>query len=106
VDEALEKDYAHSFGWEEEREILGYVETWADPAGKRLHIYKQVTSPFGRAKGIGAAILTKLAEEAPEGAKIDLYVWERQAESLAFFKRAGLSTSGSGSRGRRSASSG
>ncbi len=90
ADEALVKDYARSFVWEEEREILGYVETWSDPAGKRLHIYKQVTSPFGRGKGIGAAILTKLASEAGAGAKIDLYVWERQSESLAFFKRRGF----------------
>lgn len=90
ADDTLEKDYLHSYVWEEEREILGYLETWADPGKTRLHVYKQVTSPFGRAKGIGSAFLIKLAEEAPAGSKIDLYVWERQAESLAFFKRRGF----------------
>jgi signal transduction histidine kinase len=89
-DDSFEKDYVHSYVWEEEREILGYLETWADPARRRLHIYRQVTSPFGRAKGIGSAFLARLAAEAPAGAVIDMYVWERQSESLSFFKRRGF----------------
>ncbi|OHE64215.1 MAG: hypothetical protein A2Z99_03010 [Treponema sp. GWB1_62_6] len=90
ADESLEKDYAHSYVWEEEREILGYIETWSNQDATRLHVYKQVTSPFGRGKGIGSAFLARLAQEAPEGSTIDMYVWERQAESLSFFKRRGF----------------
>lgn len=90
VDERLEKDYQYSFVWEEEREILGFIEVWSDPEKKRLHIYKQVTSPFGRSKGIGSAFLAHLASIAPEGALIDLYIWERQAEILMFYKRRGF----------------
>lgn len=90
ADESLEKDYEHSYVWEEERELLGYIETWADREKKRLHIYKQVTSPFGRGKGIGSAFLNCLAEQAPEDSIIDLYIWERQTESLSFYKRRGF----------------
>jgi GNAT superfamily N-acetyltransferase/two-component sensor histidine kinase len=90
VDERLEKDYEYSFVWEEEREILGFIEVWSDPEKKRLHIYKQVTSPFGRSKGIGSAFLAHLASIAPAGALIDLYIWERQAEILMFYKRRGF----------------
>lgn len=90
ADEALEKDYTHSYVWEEEREILGFLETWSNPDRKLLHIYKQVTSPFGRGKGIGSAFLSRLAEKAPAGAVIELYLWERQSEILAFYKRRGF----------------
>ena len=74
ADETLEKDWDYSLVWEEEREILGYVEVWSNPGRTRLHIYRQVTSPFGRSKGIGSAVITYLAEHAPEKAIIDLYV--------------------------------
>ncbi len=90
ADEALEKDWDYSLVWEEEREILGYVEVWSNPGRTRLHIYRQVTSPFGRSKGIGSAFISYLAEHAPEKAIIDLYVWERQAETLSFYKRRGF----------------
>lgn len=90
ADESMEKDYAHSYVWEEEREILGYLETYADPGRTRFHVYKQVTSPFGRGKGIGTAFLARLAAEVPDESVIELRVWERQAESAAFFKRRGF----------------
>ena len=90
ADEALEKDFSHSYVWEEEREILGFLETWADPERRMLHIYKQVTSPFGRGKGIGSAFLSRLVEEAPPTAVVELYVWERQSEILSFYKRRGF----------------
>ncbi|MFQ3547745.1 MAG: GNAT family N-acetyltransferase, partial [Termitinemataceae bacterium] len=91
VDEQLEKDYRYSFVWEEEREILGFIEVWSDPGLKRLHIHKQVTSPFGRSKGIGSAFLAHLATVAPPEAVIELYVWERQPENMIFYKRRGFS---------------
>jgi len=90
TDETMEKDYRYSYVWEEEREILGFLETWSNKAKTRLHIYKQVTSPFGRSKGVGSAFLIKLAEEAPGEAEIDICVWERQTESVTFFKRRGF----------------
>lgn len=86
----MEKDYSRSFVWEEEREILGFIEVYSDPLRNRIHIHKQTTSPFGRGKGIGSAFLNRLAEECPADAAIDIYVWERQAESMAFFKRRGF----------------
>lgn len=88
--EELAVDLEHSYVWEEEREILGYIEVWSDPELRRLHIHKQVTSPFGRGKGIGSAFLARLVGEAPPGAQVDVYVWERQADSIAFYKRRGF----------------
>lgn len=90
ADEHLEKNYDHCYVWEEEREILGFLECWTDPSRSRIHIYKQVTSPFGRSKGIGSAFLKKLALDAPEHSDIELYVWERQTEILSFYKRRGF----------------
>lgn len=90
ADSSLRKDYKHSLVWEEEREILGYMEVWSTPDRDRLHIYRQVTSPFGRGKGIGSAFISYLAEHAPKDAIIDLYVWERQAETLSFYKKRGF----------------
>lgn len=91
ADEGMEKDYGHSFVWEEEREILGFLETYSNPTRDRFHVHKQVTSPFGRGKGIGSAFLAKLTESVPEEARIDICVWERQAESVGFFRRRGFS---------------
>jgi len=51
-DERLEKDYEHSYVWEEEGEILGYLFVYSNPERNRFHLYKQVTSLFGRGKGI------------------------------------------------------
>lgn len=90
ADEGMEKDYAHSFVWEEEREILGFLQTYSNPAKKRYFVYKQVTSPFGRGKGIGSAFLAQLVETVPSDALIDICVWERQAESVGFFARRGF----------------
>ncbi|MEJ5189687.1 MAG: GNAT family N-acetyltransferase, partial [Breznakiellaceae bacterium] len=90
LDQGLEKDLDHSFVWEEEREILGYIEVWSNPLKKCFYIYKQVTSPFGRSKGIGSAFLAHLASILPEDAEIGLYVWERQTEILSFYLRRGF----------------
>lgn len=90
ADEGMEKDYEHSFVWEEEREILGFIETYSNPETDRYYVLKQVTSPFGRGKGIGSAFLSKLAETVPENARIEICIWERQTESVGFFKRRGF----------------
>lgn len=91
ADGTMEKDRRRSFVWEEEREILGFIEVYSNADQSRVHIYKQTTSPFGRGKGIGSALLTRVAEETPPNTVIDIYVWERQTDSVAFFKRRGFS---------------
>ena len=53
-------------------------------------IYKLVTSPYGRGRGIGTAFLAHLAENIPEKASIYLYVWEKQDETLEFFRNKGF----------------
>ena len=90
ADEGMEKDYAHSYTWEEEREILGFLETYSNPEKNRFYVLKQVTSPFGRGKGIGSAFLAKLTESVPQDACIEICIWERQTESVGFFKRRGF----------------
>ncbi len=90
ADEGMDKDYAHSFVWEEEREILGFILTYSNPAKKRYFIHKQVTSPFGRGKGIGTECLARLVETVPPESIIDVCVWERQTESVGFFARRGF----------------
>lgn len=86
----LEKDYDHSYVWEEEGELLGYVLVYSNPERTRHHLYKQVTSPFGRGKGIGSAFLQRLGRELEAGATVYLYVWEKQTETLDFFLRKGF----------------
>ncbi len=86
----MEKDYEHSYLWEEEGEILGYILTYSNTDKTFFHIYKQVTSPFGRGKGIGSAFLEKLVNEVSEDAIIYLYVWEKRIDSLMFFENKGF----------------
>ena len=89
-DEELEKDYEHSYVWEEEGEILGYLLVYSNPERTRFHLYKQVTSPFGRGKGIGSAFLRRLASEVRSDALLYLYIWEKQQEAVLFFARKGF----------------
>ncbi len=89
-EENLRLDLDRSLVWEEERELLGYMEVWTDPERKRIHIHKQITSPFGRGKGIGSSFLARLAREADQGSVIDVYVWERQSDSVSFYKKRGF----------------
>jgi ribosomal protein S18 acetylase RimI-like enzyme len=95
ADRDLEKDYEHSCVWDEEGEILGYLLVYASPDRGKFHLYKQVTSPFGRGKGVGSAFLFRLARELPAEATIYLYVWERQTETLLFFHNKGFARQGS-----------
>ena len=86
----LEKDYEHSFVWIEEREILGYILVYSDLNRNVYHIYKLVTSPFGRGRGIGQAFIKQLAASVPENSRIYLYLWEKQTDTLEFFKAVGF----------------
>ena len=89
-EKGIDIDYEHSFVWDEEGELLGYLVIYANPERTRFHLYKQVTSPFGRGKGIGSAFVEKLAASVSPDAQIYLYVWEKLASSIEFFKRKGF----------------
>ncbi len=90
-DATLDIDYDHSFVWEERGELLGYLLVYATPDLRKFHIYKLVTNPFGRGKGIGSAFLSCLAHTVPPDAHIYLYVWEKLLSSIDFFKARGFS---------------
>ncbi len=90
-DSTLEKDYEHSYIWIEEREILGYLLVYSDAKQQNFHIYKLVASPFGRGRGIGQAFIHNLAENIPDKACIYLYLWEKQSDTLEFFRTRGFS---------------
>lgn len=90
LDRSIDIDYTHSLVWEEEGEILGYVLVYATPDRKKIHIYKQVTSPFGRGKGIGSAFLEYLAHTVAGDTQIYLFVWEKLISSIEFFQSKGL----------------
>jgi GNAT superfamily N-acetyltransferase len=94
-DRDLSKDFEHSYVWDEEGELLGYLLVYVKPDRSRYHLYKQVTSPFGRGKGIGSAFLFRLARELPGDAIVYLYVWEKQTETLLFFLNKGFTRQGS-----------
>ena len=89
-DTAIEKDYEHSFLWMEEGEVLGYLLVYSDPKKLNFHIYKLVTSPFGRGRGIGQAFISHLASQINEKAAVYLYIWEKQADTLEFFQTRGF----------------
>jgi len=61
----LDIDYQNSYVWDEEGELLGYLLVYSNDGKSDFHIYKQVTSPFGRGKGIGSAFLEKLTSSVP-----------------------------------------
>lgn len=88
---ALDIDYEHSYVWDEEGELLGYLLVYSNEERTDFHIYKQVTSPFGRGKGIGSAFLEKLSRSVSPDAHIYLYVWEKLISSLDFFMSKGFS---------------
>ena len=89
-DTDLELDYDNSCIWLEENEILGFMQVYSDNKKRHFHIYKIVVSPFGRGRGIGQAFLVNLANSVPEDAEIYLYLWEKQADTLEFFKEQGF----------------
>ncbi len=90
-DKTIDIDYEHSYVWDEEGELLGYFLVYSDPERTRFHLYKQVTSPFGRGKGIGSAFMEKLAHSVSRDAFIYLFVWEKLVSSIDFFLSKGFS---------------
>lgn len=89
-DTSARKDREHSFAWIEEGEILGYILTYVSSDESEYLIYKLVTSPYGRGRGIGTSFIEHLAEKIPEKSQIYLYVWEKQHETLEFFQNKGF----------------
>ncbi len=86
----IEKDYEHSFVWIEEGELLGYVQVYSNASRSSFHLYKLVTSPFGRGRGIGTALAYHLFSSVPSDAAVYLYVWEKQTDTLEFFLNKGF----------------
>jgi len=86
----IEKDYAHSFVWIEEGELLGYILVYSDIPEDSYLIYKLVTSPFVRSRGIGTALAEHFFASIPPESTVYLYVWEKQADSLRFFLSKGF----------------
>jgi GNAT superfamily N-acetyltransferase len=87
---ALDIDYEHSYVWDEEGELLGYLLVYSNAEKTQFHIYKLVSSPFGRGKGIGSAFVEKLAGSVSPDAHIYLYVWEKLISSIDFFNSKGF----------------
>lgn len=90
-DNNIDIDYEHSFVWDEKGELLGYLLVYATPDRKNFHIYKLVTNPFGRGKGIGSAFVHSLAHKVNPDAHIYLYVWDKLLSSIDFFQTRGFS---------------
>jgi len=88
----LKKDRDYSYVWMEEGEILGYILVYTDWTKKELLIYKIVTSPFGRGRGIGTTLIEHLSRVIPDGTNIYSYIWEKQNDTLDFFFNKGFQT--------------
>lgn len=86
----IDIDYDHSFVWAEKGELLGYMLVYATPDQRSFHIYKIVTNPFGRSKGIGSAFLHYLAHTVAPDSHIYLYIWEKLLSSIEFFGARGF----------------
>lgn len=90
LDSKIEKDYTHSYVWIEEGEILGYLLVYSDADKRSFNIYKLVTSPFGRGRGIGTLFIEHLAQNIPADSTVYLYLWEKQTDTLEFFQNKGF----------------
>jgi two-component sensor histidine kinase/N-acetylglutamate synthase-like GNAT family acetyltransferase len=89
-DPTAQKDREHSYIWIEEGEILGYLLSYVSADKTEYLIYKLVSSPYGRGRGIGTAFIEHLAAEIPAESHIYLYVWEKQHETVEFFRNKGF----------------
>jgi GNAT superfamily N-acetyltransferase len=93
-DSGIKLDYEHSYYWDEEGEILGCIQVYSDTEGMSFHIYKIVTSPFSRGRGIGTTFIEHLASDIPQEATVYLYVWEKQPDTIEYFRSKGFSLGG------------
>ncbi|MDC7233807.1 MAG: GNAT family N-acetyltransferase [Spirochaetales bacterium] len=89
-DPDIEKDRDYSCVWVDEGEILGYMLVYTDRYKRNFHIYKLVTSPFGRGRGIGTAFIESLASKIPGNGRVYLYIWEKQGDTIEFFQNKGF----------------
>ncbi len=89
-DPDIEKSREYSMVWMEEGEILGYMLVYTDKYRRSFHIYKLVTSPFGRGRGIGTAFIETLASRIPGNGRVYLYIWEKQVDTIEFFLNKGF----------------
>ncbi|MBF9016631.1 MULTISPECIES: GNAT family N-acetyltransferase [unclassified Oceanispirochaeta] len=89
-DPDIEKDREYSCVWVDEGEILGYMLVYTDRYKRNFHIYKLVTSPFGRGRGIGTAFIEYLASKIPGNGRVYLYIWEKQGDTIEFFQNKGF----------------
>lgn len=87
----ISKDYEHSYIWMKEGEVLGYMLVYSDEQKRNFHIYKIVTSPFGRGRGIGNAFIEHLCSKVDPDANIYLYLWEKQSDTIEYFQNKGFS---------------
>lgn len=94
LDKTIDMDHQHSYVWEDRGEVLGFMQVYAASDRNKFHIYRQVTSPFGRGKGIGTALVNRLANAVTPDARIYLYVWDKLASSIEFFKGKGFVAAG------------
>ena len=89
-DAEISEDLEHSYVWIDEGEILGYMQVYSNSERRVYHIYKLVTSPFGRGRGIGRAFIEHLAANLSDDAQVYLYLWEKQPDTLEFFRSRGF----------------
>jgi GNAT superfamily N-acetyltransferase/two-component sensor histidine kinase len=90
LDRELKIDYEHSFVWMEEGEIMGYILVYSHIESRTFHIYKVVTSPFGRGKGIGTFLIEHLVRHLPDKSHLYLFIWQRQPDTVDFFVKKGF----------------
>ncbi len=86
----ISKDHEHSYAWVDEGEVLGYMQVYSDEQKMNFHIYKIVTSPFGRGRGIGNSFINHLSEKVDPDANIYLYLWEKQNDTIEYFQNKGF----------------
>ncbi|MDC7219660.1 MAG: GNAT family N-acetyltransferase [Spirochaetales bacterium] len=90
LDKELKKDYSHSYVWMEEGEIMGYILVYSQVESCVFHIYKVVTSPFGRGRGIGTFLIEHLVRNLPDASYLYLFIWQRQPDTVEFFEKKGF----------------
>ncbi len=89
-DPEISKDREFSAVWIDEGEILGYMIVYSDREKKSFLIYKIVTSPFGRGRGIGTSFIEHLSRSIPEKSRVYVYIWEKQIDTIEFFHSKGF----------------